>query len=167
MLDVPKFFWDSEPTLHPLYVAIREYLEIDRRTKVLNDRCRVFLDLAEMLSDSVADTKMSHITWIIIILIGVSIVVTVTEVVLRFAMLEKSKSAVGSVTGGGEAVEAGVLSIGAESTGGVEDVLGDVKRLVEGMGADELRRWRAVLSDEQMEGICGDEGRLELYRAGV
>ncbi|KAI1119333.1 hypothetical protein F5Y14DRAFT_394983 [Nemania sp. NC0429] len=23
------FFWDAGPTLHPLYVAIREYLEID------------------------------------------------------------------------------------------------------------------------------------------
>lgn len=125
-----------------------------------------------MLSDSVADTKMSHITWIIIILIMVSIVVTISEVILRFAMLEKNKnrdSAVGDVTGsagsvgevGGAGV--GVLSIGAESTGGVRgDVLEDVKRLVEGMGADELRRWRAVLSAEQMEGICGSHGRLEL-----
>lgn len=91
VLDVPNFFWDSEPTLHPLYAAIREYLEIDLRIKVLNERCRVFLDLAEILSDSVADAKMSSITWIVIILILVSILVTVTEVGLRFAMLEKSK----------------------------------------------------------------------------
>ncbi|GJC88410.1 sad1-interacting factor 3 [Colletotrichum liriopes] len=41
ILDVPNFFWDSEPTLHPLYVAIREYLEIDPRIKVLNERCRL------------------------------------------------------------------------------------------------------------------------------
>lgn len=87
ILDVPNFFWDSEPTLHPLYVAIRDYLEIDPRIKVLNERCRVFLDLAEILSDSIADAKMSYITWIVIILIGVSIVVTVTEVFLRFIML--------------------------------------------------------------------------------
>lgn len=90
ILDVPNFFWDSEPTLHPLYAAIREYLEIDPRIKVLNERCRVFLDLAEILSDSVADSKMSAITWIVIILIIVSILVTVTEVVLRFAMLKRS-----------------------------------------------------------------------------
>ena len=88
---MPNFFWDSEPTLHPLYAAIREYLEIDPRIKVLNERCRVFLDLAEILSDSVADAKMSAITWIVIILILVSILVTVTEVGLRFAMLERSK----------------------------------------------------------------------------
>lgn len=91
ILDVPNFFWDSEPTLHPLYAAIREYLEIDPRIKVLNERCRVFLDLAEILSDSVNDAKMSSITWIVIILILVSILVTVTEVGLRFAMLERSK----------------------------------------------------------------------------
>ncbi|KAG5984893.1 hypothetical protein E4U55_002648 [Claviceps digitariae] len=90
MLDVPNFFWDSEPTLHPLYVAIREYLEIDPRIKVLNERCRVFLDLAEILSDSIADAKMSYITWIVIILIVVSILVTMTEVILRFVMLKKS-----------------------------------------------------------------------------
>lgn len=123
-----------------------------------------------MLSDSVADSKMSYITWIIIILIGVSIVVTVSEVVLRFAMLEKSKDSpvavgAGNVTGidAGPAEAVGVLSIGAESTGGArEEVLSDVKRLVEGMGAEDLRRWRAVLSAEQMEGICGGEARVEL-----
>ena len=27
MLDVPNFFWDSEPTLHPLYFAVRGKLE--------------------------------------------------------------------------------------------------------------------------------------------
>ncbi|KAK1254622.1 hypothetical protein MKX08_008617 [Trichoderma sp. CBMAI-0020] len=90
ILDVPNFFWDSEPTLHPLYEAIREYLEIDLRIKVLNERCRVFLDLAEILSDSDADAKMSYITWIIIALIVLSILVTVTEVGLRFVMLERS-----------------------------------------------------------------------------
>lgn len=88
---MPNFFWDSEPTLHPLYFAIREYLEIAPRIKVLNERCRVFLDLAEILSDNIADAKMSNITWIIIILIIISIAVTVTEVGIRFGLLEKGK----------------------------------------------------------------------------
>lgn len=115
VLDVPNFFWDSEPTLHPLYSAVREYLEIKPRIQVLNERCRVFLDLAEILSDSIADRKMSRmyflsfesdlachanradrhlrvgITWIIIILIVVSILVTCSEVFLRFGILSSSK----------------------------------------------------------------------------
>lgn len=90
-MDVPNFFWDSEPTLHPLYFAIREYLEITPRIKVLNERCRVFLELAEILSDSISDAKMSTITWIVIFLIVISIAVTVTEVILRFILLEKGK----------------------------------------------------------------------------
>ncbi|KAF3481288.1 uncharacterized protein GIQ15_04047 [Arthroderma uncinatum] len=93
MLDVPNFFWDSEPTLHPLYIAVREYLEIKPRIQVLNERCRVFLDLIEILSDSIADNKMSSQTWIIIILIFISIVVTMSEVVLRFGILSTKKGA--------------------------------------------------------------------------
>ena len=110
MLDVPNFFWDSEPTLHPLYVGVREYLEIKPRIQVLNERCRVFLDLAEILSDSIADKNMSSkprlsvllyrvicnrwltisgLTYIIIILIIISIFVTCSEVFLRFGMLTR------------------------------------------------------------------------------
>jgi len=91
MLDVPNFFWESEPTLHPLYAAVREYLEINPRIKVLNERCRVFLDLAEILSDSIADKKMTKITWIIIVLIILSIVVTCSEVFLRFGIVSGKK----------------------------------------------------------------------------
>lgn len=92
MLDVPHFFWESEPTLHPLYFAVREYLEIKPRIQVLNERCRVFLDLAEILSDSIADNKMSRLTWIIIILIILSIFVTCFEVFLRFGILNKERA---------------------------------------------------------------------------
>ncbi|KAL1591227.1 hypothetical protein WHR41_00084 [Cladosporium halotolerans] len=91
MLDTPKFFWDSEPTLHPLYQGVREYLEIKPRIQVLNERCRVFLDLAEILSDQIADVKMTRITWIIIVLIIISILVTSTEVILRFGILAAGK----------------------------------------------------------------------------
>ncbi|KAL8946027.1 MAG: hypothetical protein Q9222_007522, partial [Ikaeria aurantiellina] len=57
LLATPSFFWDSEPTLHPLYTAVREYLELKPRIQALNERCRVFLDLAEILSDSIADDR--------------------------------------------------------------------------------------------------------------
>ncbi|KAJ5179263.1 hypothetical protein N7492_002473 [Penicillium capsulatum] len=93
MLDVPNFFWESEPTLYPLYIAVREYLEIKPRIQVLNERCRVFLDLAEILSDSIADTRTSHQTWIIIVLILISIIVTISEVFLRFGLLHAREGA--------------------------------------------------------------------------
>ena len=99
VLDTPNFFWETEPTLHPLYAAVREYLEIGPRIKVLNERCKVFLDLAEILSDGIADTKMSRLTLVVIGLIGISILVTVTEVFLRFGMLHKK------VIGGNEGTD--------------------------------------------------------------
>lgn len=43
-----------------------EYLEIKSRVQVLNERCRVFLDLAEILSDSIADQKMSSMSLFIL-----------------------------------------------------------------------------------------------------
>lgn len=100
ILETPSFFWDAEPTLHPLYAAVREYLEIRPRIQVLNERCRVFLDLAEILSDSIADVKMTRITWIIIVLIVLSILVTCTEVFLRFAILARGKIGQGVGEGG-------------------------------------------------------------------
>lgn len=99
MLDTPNFFWDSEPTLHPLYTAVREYLEIKPRIQVLNERCQVFLDLGEILSDSISDKKMTRITWIIIVLIVISICVTCLEVLLRFAILSSKGRAGAAVPG--------------------------------------------------------------------
>ncbi|TQN68955.1 Sad1-interacting factor 3 [Colletotrichum shisoi] len=148
ILDVPNFFWDSEPTLHPLYVAIREYLEIDPRIKVLNERCRVFLDLAEILSDSVADAKMSYITWIIIVLIIISILVTVTEVGLRFGMLSKNN-------GKGLAEGAGA---GGRSEAKTPLLPGSVKWELEkrNVSLDELRLWSRMLSEEE-GGVGGSD----------
>jgi hypothetical protein len=138
---VPNFFWDAEPNLHPLYAAIREYLEIDLRTKVLNERCRVFLDLAEILSDSVADAKMSTITWIIIILIIISIGVTVTEVGLRFGILSKEKGKNDNLN---TPDTAGVLR--AQLHGAISNAT-----------LEELRTWSAGLSEQQRQAVCGSD----------
>src|SRR6266566_6477671 len=143
MLDVPNFFWDSEPTLHSLYVAIREYLEIDPRIKVLNERCRVFLDLAEILADSVADAKMSHITWIIIVLIVVSILITVTEVAIRFGILERER-------GRGDQTSTGADSL--ELRGG-----GELWNLARANTLEDLRAWGARLTGQERAAVCGAE----------
>ncbi|EMR62069.1 putative sad1-interacting factor 3 protein [Eutypa lata UCREL1] len=137
ILDVPNFFWDSEPNLHPLYVAIREYLEIDLRTKVVNERCRVFLDLAEILSDSVADSKMSAITYIIIVLIVISILVTVTEVALRFGILSKGRANSGGAVSPEGMFDPGWMSALSNAT------------------LDELKHWAARLNEQQRNAVCG------------
>lgn len=50
ILDTPEIFW-SEPTLEPLYSAIRGYLEISQRVELLNQRVEVISDLLDMLKD--------------------------------------------------------------------------------------------------------------------
>ncbi|KAL1844329.1 hypothetical protein VTJ49DRAFT_8 [Mycothermus thermophilus] len=152
ILDVPNFFWDSEPTLHPLYVASREYLEIDPRIRVLNERCRVFLDLADILADSDADAKMSNITWIIIILIVVSIVVTVSEVGLRFAMLSRDKDRLEGRPGEHHGVVAGSEGEDHHHPLDLRSVLRE-----RNVSLDELRLWSQALSESERAVVCGGE----------
>lgn len=93
VLDTPDFFWEDEPSLNPLYTAVREYLEIEPRILVLNERCKVFLELTEILADSIAEYNMSRITWIIIILIVLSLAVSMLEIGVRFWIVkDNSKS---------------------------------------------------------------------------
>ncbi|KAM7200471.1 putative ACR, YagE family COG1723 domain containing protein [Rhypophila sp. PSN 637] len=154
ILDVPNFFWESEPMLHPLYVAIRDYLEIDPRIKVLNERCRVFLDLAEILSDSVADAKMSYITWIIIILIIISIIVTVTEVVLRFGILNAEKGKNGAVGGPGNVIGGGD---GDESAIQLDLRMRRTIGMNENLTLEDLRLWSQALSKREKAAVCGGD----------
>jgi hypothetical protein len=179
ILDVPDFFWDAEPTLHPLYVAIRDYLEIDPRIRVLNERCRVFLDLSEILSDSIADSKMSLITWIIIVLIVVSIVIESAEIVLRTAMMRKGRGGEAGRGGGGGVV---AMSPAAENAtrmaaayryeygtaagggggdygGGDDDAVRRVlSELPEGVSLDDVVRWGAMLAGGGAAGAGGGQG---------
>ncbi|EGW30097.1 nuclear division protein [Spathaspora passalidarum NRRL Y-27907] len=83
ILDTPDFFWSIEPALHPLYQAVREYLEIDQRVTVLNDRCKMFLEFVDIASDSMSEKNTNRITWMIIVIIGLSLFVSLFEFILE------------------------------------------------------------------------------------
>jgi uncharacterized Rmd1/YagE family protein len=102
VLDTPEWFWESEPELHELYSAVRgttskclcmmlivEYLELTSRVQVLNDRSEVLFDLLDILSDSIAESNMGRIRWIIIALILLSVLVTSLEVIFRVEILRR------------------------------------------------------------------------------
>ncbi|KAI8358548.1 hypothetical protein BD560DRAFT_437641 [Blakeslea trispora] len=76
ILDTPEIFW-SEPTLEPLYSAIRGYLEIEQRVQLLNQRVEVISDLLEMLKDHLNSSHGEALEWIVIWLIGLEILVAV------------------------------------------------------------------------------------------
>ena len=82
ILDTPQFFWSSEPALHPLYSGVREYLEIEQRVQVINDRCKVFLEFLDIISDSMNESNTTRITWMILLIILLSLSVSVLEFVL-------------------------------------------------------------------------------------
>ncbi|KAJ3577649.1 hypothetical protein NPX13_g2920 [Xylaria arbuscula] len=99
--------------------------------------------LAEILSDSVADSKMSAITWIIIILIIVSILVTVTEVVLRFTMLSKERGENNNNHDG--------IIVSPDAAGGrLPSILARSNYTL-----DDLRLWGATLSEQERAALCG------------
>ncbi|KAM9916989.1 hypothetical protein OXX59_009641, partial [Metschnikowia pulcherrima] len=83
ILDTPDFFWSMEPALHPLYSALREYLEIEQRVQVLNDRCKVFLEFSNIISDSINESSTTRITMMIIVIIFISLGVSVFEFFLE------------------------------------------------------------------------------------
>ncbi|KAF6069122.1 hypothetical protein FOB64_003470 [Candida albicans] len=80
ILDTPEFFWSMEPALHPLYNGVREYLELDQRVQVLNDRLQVFLEFIEYVDEK----NSSRITWMIIAIITLSLSVSLFELSLNF-----------------------------------------------------------------------------------
>ncbi|KAG7756579.1 hypothetical protein KL911_001381 [Ogataea haglerorum] len=89
VLDKPEYFWTIEPGLDPLYSAIREYLEIDQRVEVINDRCKVFLDFFDIVADSLAERTMTKITMVLIIAIGLSVLVSVIEILIRYLIIHR------------------------------------------------------------------------------
>ncbi|CCF60085.1 hypothetical protein KAFR_0J00170 [Kazachstania africana CBS 2517] len=87
ILDTPGFFWSIEPSLHPLYVAMREYLEIDKRVQVVNDRCKVFLEFFDICVDSVAEKNIARVTLWFLVVIIVGVLFSFTEIVVRYNII--------------------------------------------------------------------------------
>lgn len=86
VLDKPEIFW-SEPELEGLYNAIRGYLEISQRVKLLNNRAGVINDALDMLMGHLNSNEHSFMTWIVIALIVVTCVVASGEVYVKFLMV--------------------------------------------------------------------------------
>ncbi|KAI9351779.1 hypothetical protein DFJ73DRAFT_789851 [Zopfochytrium polystomum] len=85
VLDTPELFW-SEPELEGLYNAIRGYLEISQRVKLLNSRADVIGDTLAMLTEHLNGSEMTFITWVIIILIIVTSSIAAAEIYVKVLM---------------------------------------------------------------------------------
>lgn len=74
ILDSPELFW-TEPRLEPVYMAVRSYLEMEQRVKLLMDRLVVIKDLLEVLKDQLSHGHGEKLEWIVIVLIAAEIMV--------------------------------------------------------------------------------------------
>ncbi|XP_029642750.2 required for meiotic nuclear division protein 1 homolog [Octopus sinensis] len=72
LLDTPDFYWDRE-NLEPLYQKMSNYLSINRRTKVINEKLKHCCELTELLSSHLNDKHHTRLEWMIIILILVEV----------------------------------------------------------------------------------------------
>ena len=91
ILDTPDFLWEDDAE-GSTYSAIRSYLEVDDRVRLLNKRLGVVESVLEVLTAQVAERSGERLEWIIIWLISIEIVMGVAAMPLSF-----SKRLLGSV----------------------------------------------------------------------
>lgn len=58
VLDSPELMW-AEPQLEPVYTAVRNYLEMDQRVRILGERLGVLGDLLEVMRGQLSSSHVS------------------------------------------------------------------------------------------------------------
>ncbi|SCU85157.1 LANO_0C03488g1_1 [Lachancea nothofagi CBS 11611] len=81
VLDSPEIMW-SEPQLEPIYYATRGYLEINQRVALVNQRLEVISDLLQMLKEQLGHSHEEYLEFIIIVLVGVEVLVSLINIVV-------------------------------------------------------------------------------------
>ena len=79
VLDTPEFFWSAPDSMQILYKKVCEYMELDNRVIVLNNRFQVLTEMLDMLRDHQNNSHTARLEWIVIWLIVVEVVVGLFE----------------------------------------------------------------------------------------
>jgi uncharacterized Rmd1/YagE family protein len=82
VLDTPEFFWEY-PELEPLYMMAANYLDVETRVEVLNQRLDVVHELFQMLGSELNHQHSSRLEWTIILLIVIEVVLILLKDVFR------------------------------------------------------------------------------------
>lgn len=72
LLDTPDFYWDRED-LEKLFQATHSYLNINKRTKVMNEKLNHCIELMDLLSAHLNDNHHVRLEWMIIVLIMIEV----------------------------------------------------------------------------------------------
>lgn len=83
LLMTPDFYWDRKD-LELLYTKTCTYLEISKRTVVMNEKLNHCSEVIEMLQSHLSNQYSHRLEWIIIILISVEIFFEVVHLIERY-----------------------------------------------------------------------------------
>ncbi|RZC32802.1 required for meiotic nuclear division protein 1 -like, partial [Asbolus verrucosus] len=83
LLDTPDFYWENEQ-LESLYLQVRNYFGIAKRTRVMNEKINHCVELIELLSTHLSDKHHTRLEWMIIILIMVEVAFETIHYVDRY-----------------------------------------------------------------------------------
>ncbi len=78
VLDTPEFFWENLE-LEPLYSMVSNFLDIENRVAVLNQRLDIVHELFEMLGTELNHQHSSRLEWTIIWLIIIEVTLTLLK----------------------------------------------------------------------------------------
>jgi uncharacterized Rmd1/YagE family protein len=78
ILDTPDFFW-RRPKYEPYYQMSVDFLDIEHRVEVLNQRLNIIHELYEVVSTELQHLHSSRLEWIIIILIMMEVLIGVLK----------------------------------------------------------------------------------------
>lgn len=79
VLDTPEYFWSAPDLQQILYKRICEYLELESRVSVLNNRFEVLTELLNIVREHENNLHTARLEWIVIWLIVVEVAVGLLE----------------------------------------------------------------------------------------
>ncbi|XP_077996093.1 required for meiotic nuclear division protein 1 homolog [Glandiceps talaboti] len=83
LLMTPDFYWDRE-SLELIYSRMCNYLNIARRTKVMNEKLNHCSEMVELMRTHLNDRHSLRLEWMIILLIAIEVVFEIVHYVERF-----------------------------------------------------------------------------------
>ncbi|CAL8115624.1 unnamed protein product [Orchesella dallaii] len=86
LLDTPDFYWERE-RLETLYQKTCDYLSINRRTKVMNEKLTQCCELLELISSHLTDQHNTRLEWMIIVLIMIEVGFEVLHLLERYEIV--------------------------------------------------------------------------------
>jgi len=83
LLTTPDFYWDRDE-LEKLYTKTCTYLEITKRTKVMNEKLNLCSEMVEMLRSHLNERHGHRLEWMIIVLITIEILFEIIRLVEKY-----------------------------------------------------------------------------------